>query len=71
MTVVTLNPDNSVTFRHRNPTVITVEVSGEFIKGAVQFRKVDGVWTYTTAPGYENDKKTIPSSTTYTETPTM
>ena len=45
-TAVTLNPDNNVTFRYRNPKAVTVEVSGEFMEGAAPLREVDGVWTY-------------------------
>ena len=47
---VTVNPDNSVTFRYRNPKAVTVEVSGEFMEGSAPLREVDGIWTYTTAP---------------------
>lgn len=50
ITGVTINPDNSVTFRYRNPKAVTVEVSGEFMQGAAPLREVDGVWTYTTPP---------------------
>ena len=50
ITGVTINPDNSVTFRYRNPKAVTVEVSGEFMEGSARLREVDGVWTYTTPP---------------------
>ena len=50
ITGVTINPDNSVTFKYRNPKAVTVEVSGEFMEGAAPLREVDGVWTYTTPP---------------------
>ena len=50
ITGVTINPDNSVTFRYRNPKAVTVEVSGEFMEGSARLREVAGVWTYTTPP---------------------
>lgn len=49
-TGVVINPDNSVTFRYRNPKAIKVEVSGEFMDGTAELVERDGVWTYTTAP---------------------
>lgn len=42
ITGVTINPDNSVTFRYRNPKAVTVEVSGEFMEGAARLREVEG-----------------------------
>ncbi|MBP5539479.1 MAG: esterase, partial [Bacteroidales bacterium] len=50
ITGVTINPDNSVTFRYRNPKAVTVEVSGEFMQGSAPLQEMDGVWTYTTPP---------------------
>jgi len=49
-TGVVINPDNSVTFRYRNPKAVKVEVSGEFMDGSAELTERDGVWTYTTAP---------------------
>jgi len=49
-TGVVINPDNSVTFRYRNPKAIKVEVSGEFMQGSAELTERDGVWTYTTEP---------------------
>lgn len=42
ITGVTINPDNSVTFRYRNPKAVTVEVSGEFMQGSAPLREVSG-----------------------------
>ena len=39
ITGVTINPDNSVTFRYRNPKAVTVEVSGEFMQGSARSRR--------------------------------
>ena len=49
-TGVVVNPDNSVTFRYKNPKAVKVEVSGEFPEGSAALNEKDGVWTYTTAP---------------------
>lgn len=49
-TGVVINPDNSVTFRYKNPKAVKVEVSGEFMEGSAQLVEKDGIWTYTTAP---------------------
>ena len=49
-TGVVINPDNSVTFRYKNPKAVKVEVSGEFPEGSAALTERDGVWTYTTAP---------------------
>ena len=50
ITGVTINPDNSVTFKYRNPKAYKVEVSGEFMQGSAPLKEVDGIWTYTTPP---------------------
>ena len=49
-TGVVINPNNSVTFRYRNPKAVKVEVSGEFMEGSAELTEADGVWTYTTEP---------------------
>ena len=48
-----INPDNSVTFRYRNPKAVSVKVTGDFLPDRTPVDMVegpDGVWTYTTAP---------------------
>lgn len=48
-----VNPDNTVTFRYRNPKAVSVKVSGDFLKGqasADMKEGADGVWSYTTKP---------------------
>lgn len=53
-----VNPDNTVTFRYRNPKAVRVQVSGDFIKGnarADMMEGTDGVWTYTTPEPLEGE----------------
>lgn len=49
-----INPDNTVTFRYRNPKAVTVEVTGDFLpagtRSAAMKEGENGVWSYTTAP---------------------
>ena len=48
-----INPDNTVTFRYRNPKAVSVKISGDFLPDRTVVDMVegqDGVWTYTTAP---------------------
>ena len=53
-----VNPDNTVTFRYRNPKAVRVQVSGDFIKGNARvdmMEGADGVWTYTTPEPLEGE----------------
>ncbi len=49
-----INPDNTVTFRYRNPKAVKVEITGDFLPAGVRRGTFtegrDGVWTYTTQP---------------------
>ncbi len=48
-----INPDNSVTFRYRNPKAVTVQLQGDMLSGYETVNMTegeDGVWSYTTAP---------------------
>lgn len=49
-----INPDNTVTFRYRNPKAVTVEVAGDFLpagtRTAAMKEEENGVWSYTTEP---------------------
>ncbi len=48
-----INPDNTVTFRYRNPKAVIVKIMGDFIPDRTPVDMVEGkngVWTYTTAP---------------------
>lgn len=49
-----INPDNSVTFRYRNPKALSVKVAGDFLKPgtfSVEMKEGEnGVWSYTTEP---------------------
>ncbi len=46
-----INPDHSVTFRLFAPKAISVQVTGDFMKGRANLVEgKDGVWTYTTPP---------------------
>ena len=48
-----INPDNTVTFRYRNPKAVKVQISGDFLptQMPVDMKEGrDGVWEYTTQP---------------------
>ena len=48
-----INPDNTVTFRYRNPKAVSVKITGDFLPDRTAVDMVegpDGVWSYTTAP---------------------
>ena len=49
-----INPDNTVTFRYRNPKAVKVEVTGDFLPAGTRSASMkegdNGVWSYTTAP---------------------